>query len=532
MKRVADFIYRLGNDIFKYLFLVFMGILSAGALIITEMSNNMSEQKMVMSVDRLIYTLPLTILLAAAGIALGLLAKKKPRVVLNVMTVLVCVWYFAAGTVLILLARSKPGADAWTVYQMADAVSGNDLSVIDPRNSYMSYYPQQIGLTTFLAGILWVLHHFTLPIAEFHVIKFLYVVMICIATVAQYRVVRRLWESDAACCIYLFISAINLPYIMYSTFLYSEIPSYCFFSLGVWFLTEIMAKEYKRPQRIVLAGFSVVFFTIAVMLRKNILVLMIAVLIATVFHFLKTKRPEWLIYTGVCAICCITILPAVVAVYEHAAGRELYSGVTAKSYFAMGMQDDSTRGPGWYNGFNFNTYERAMVDMAEAGKSNSDAVAEEANRVSGEAISERLAYFKANPGYAVGFYARKFSTQWYDGTYASLQATQATESNRAAFFNELYEGKYTAGYVNFCNALQNVVYIGALIGSISLARRKKETDFWKYMLAIGVFGGFLFHMLWEACSRYIVTYSFLLIPYAAFGLSLVPRLFKKSSKVS
>ena len=35
---------------------------------------------------------------------------------------------------------------------------------------------------------------------------------------------------------------------------------------------------------------------------------------------------------------------------------------------------------------------------------------------------------------------------------------------------------------------------------------------------IAVLGGFLFHMVWEANSRYILPYFLLMLPYAAWGL--------------
>ena len=40
-----------------------------------------------------------------------------------------------------------------------------------------------------------------------------------------------------------------------------------------------------------------------------------------------------------------------------------------------------------------------------------------------------------------------------------------------------------------------------------------------YLGLIGVTGGFLFHIIWEANSRYIFLYSLLLMPYCAMGLS-------------
>ena len=47
--------------------------------------------------------------------------------------------------------------------------------------------------------------------------------------------------------------------------------------------------------------------------------------------------------------------------------------------------------------------------------------------------------------------------------------------------------------------------------------KKCEWGVMYYLGIITVIGGFLFHMMWEANSRYIFPYAMLLIPYAAFG---------------
>lgn len=524
MRKFTDTLYKFGENSIKYLFMVFAGILAVGAVVITESSNNMLEQKMIFSVDRMYITVPLALAMAAACAGVSCLVKRYSKRTLAIITGVVCVWYFAIGLILILRARSAPAADAMTVYTMAEMVSRGDLSIVHPTDSYLSYYPQQIGLTTFLAGILWVLNKFTLPIAEYHFVKLVYLAMICAATVAQGNIVRRLWKNDSATAVFLMLSALNLPYIVYATFIYNEIPSYCFFSVGACLLTELFVgtsenrgednkgignkgKENKGIKNLVLALLSIVCFALAVLLRKNILVLIIAVVITVIFQWIGRRKWEWLAYGIAVAVCSIMILPTVLSVYEKAAGSTVNSGVTAKSYFAMGMQESDGRGPGWYNGFNYDTFEQSGCDPVAA------------DIISDAAIKERMDYFGKNPGKAVSFYSRKIATQWFDGTYASLQATWATMSDRSQFFNQVYEGKYNFAFVIYCEALQSLVYVGAFICALRMVVKKEKKCFWKYMFAIGVFGGFLFHILWEASSRYIVTYSLLLLPYSAMGIA-------------
>lgn len=525
MRKPTDAIYSFGENAIKYLFLVFVGGMALSAIVFTEYANNMAEQLMILSIDRMYITVPISLGLVCLCLIAGVVVKKWGSKILNVLVGLVCIWYFILGTILILRARSAPGADAMTVYYMANALSNGDLSIVSSSDSYLSFYPQQIGLTTFLAVILKVLHCFNLPAAEYHFIKFIYLIMICAATVSQNAIVRKLWKDDFINAVFLILSAANLPYILYSTFIYNEIPSYFFFSVGAYLLTALMAEDdstdsniSKRDKviKLIRAALSIIFFSVAVMLRKNVLVLIIAVAITVIFQLIKSKRIGWMVYTITCVVCCVAVLPVVLWGYEQAADAKINSGVTAKSYFAMGMQEGN-RGPGWYNGFNFETFEASGMD------------AELADIISENAIAERKMYFKENPGYAIKFYLRKISTQWMDGTYASLQATQATESNRSQFFWQVYEGKYTNVFNLYCDAYQTLIYFGTLICMLGMIIKKEKGYFWKYMFAIGVFGGFLFHIIWEANSRYILTYSLLMIPYTAKGLAL---LYEKIKNIS
>jgi len=527
MRKFTNFLYTFGENAIKYLFLLLMGVLSVAAVVFTESANNMAEQKMIISIDKMYITVPLAFLLAALCMLVGNIIEKKSKRSVIVLVTGVCVWYFIVGMIFILRARSAPSADPMTVYYMADMTSRGDLSFVDYTGSYLSYYPQQIGLTSFLAGILWIFHKLPLPFAEYHFIKIIYLMMICGATVAQNRIVKRLWKSDYVSAVFLVMSALNLPYIMYSTYIYSEIPAYCFFSVGACFLNEILTENRNDDEKvteggksskdtkinrtgikqIIYAVASIVMFTAAVFIRKNTLVMMIAVAIVVVFRLIKSLRWEWLAYVLVCMACCVFVLPTVTKVYENASGSRINTGVTAKSYFAMGMQEGG-RGPGWYNGYNFDTFE-------DAGQNS-----ELADEISEKAISERLEYFGDHPWYTVSFYARKISTQWLDGTYASLQATHATMSERSEFFNEVYEGKYNVIYNVYCDALQTLIYVCAFLCALALVIKKEKNIFWKYFFAICVLGGFFFHILWEGNSRYIVTYSLLIIPYSAQGLAV------------
>lgn len=602
----CNIIYRLGLNIVMLLTLLLSMLLFAGSFLTTCYADNMETQQVLLRPDN-----PLWNLLELAGFGLLFcgclyLYEKIGEKFRRGLLVFTLTFVFGLGILLILFGRTVPSADALSVYNAAAEWILGNTDIIHPTVSYLSYYPQQIGLMAFLELLLRIWNLTGLSVPAWHFIKLVYVCLLCGAVWFQYLSLQYLWPENykkISCC-YLVLVCCNLPMIMYSSFVYGEIPSFAALSVGWYLLLRLLggvspggssrdnvspgssspggsyrnnvspggsspdssyrdnvsrndapsvtAYDYvpRMLRQILFTGFgSILFLTLSVMLRKNSLIPVIAVLLVLLFEALRPGRNGkirlGLLIMAVClAVTSVGILPLVQKCYEKKAGNTLSSGVTAMSYLAMGMQE-SSRGCGWYNGFNIDTYDTAGMDTAIA------------NEISRLAIDERLTYFREHPGYTADFYLHKHLSQWADGTYASRQATLATYGGRSAFFKEVYEGSLSGGYIEWCNAWQNVLYLGVLVFCIdSLKKRRKskvvghmadqtagrtagctadhmadqlDADrhgadwhgadrLYVYVGLIAVLGGFLFHTFWEANSRYIFSYSLLLMPYCGAGV--------------
>ena len=617
----CNIIYRLGLNIVMLLTLLLSMLLFAGSFLTTCYADNMETQQVLLRPDN-----PLWNLLELAGFGLLFcgclyLYEKIGEKFRRGLLVFTLTFVFGLGILLILFGRTVPAADALSVYNAAAEWILGNTDIIHPTVSYLSYYPQQIGLMAFLELLLRIWNLTGLSAPAWHFIKLVYVCLLCGAVWFQYLSLQYLWPEKykkISCC-YLVLVCCNLPMIMYSSFVYGEIPSFAALSVGCYLLLRLLggvspggsyrdnvspcgsspdssyrdnvslgssspdssyrdnvsrndapsvtAYDYvpRMLRQILFTGFgSILFLTLSVMLRKNSLIPVIAVLLVLLFEALRPGRNGkmrlGLLIMAVClAVTSVGILPLIQKCYEKKAGNTLSSGVTAMSYLAMGMQEAS-RGCGWYNGFNIDTYDTAGMDTALA------------NEISRLAIDERLTYFREHPGYTADFYLHKHLSQWADGTYASRQATLATYGGRSAFFKEVYEGSLSGGYIEWCNAWQNVLYLGVLVFCIdSLKKRRKSkvvghmadqtaghtagctadhmaehtagrtadpivghtagrtadrpgtdrlgTDhLYVYVGLIAVLGGFLFHTFWEANSRYIFSYSLLLMPYCGAGV--------------
>ena len=587
----CNIIYRLGLNIVMLLTLLLSMLLFAGSFLTTCYADNMETQQVLLRPDN-----PLWNLLELAGFGLlfcgclYLYAKIGERFRRGLL-LFTLGFVFGLGVLLILFGRTVPAADALSVYNTAAEWILGNTDIIHPTASYLSYYPQQIGLMAFLELLLRIWNLTGLSAPAWHFIKLVYVCLLCGAIWFQYLSLQYLWPENykkISCC-YLVLVCCNLPMIMYSSFVYGEIPSFAALSVGCYLLLRLLGSasldsasldsSYRdnisrndapsvtthgpAPHmlcRIIFTGFgSILFLTLSVMLRKNSLVPVIAVLLVLLFEALRPGRNGkmrlGLLIMAVClAVTSVNVLPLTQKIYEKKTGNTLSSGVTAMSYLAMGMQE-APRGCGWYNGFNIDTYDAAGMDTALA------------NEISRLAINERLVYFREHPGYTADFYLHKHLSQWADGTYASRQATLATYGGRGAFFKEVYEGSLSGGYIEWCNAWQNILYLGVLVFCIDSLKKRREfrvaghmadqtaghtagctadhmadqldadqlgadqlgadrhgadrhgaDRLYVYVGLIAVLGGFLFHTFWEANSRYIFSYSLLLMPYCGAGV--------------
>ncbi len=513
-------IYRFACRFIQVAGLVLAGILLLGGLLSTCYSLDMDSQLVLTKWDNPLLTLPLTgLAFAAICLLAGLSSPKR----LRLLSALTLGWCILIGLLLVLFGRTAPAADAWSVYSMADALASGDTSVIHPTESYLSYYPHQVGPMAFYELIIRLCNLLPADLHAYHFIKCLNVLAACVIILFQKKTLQLMGKSEKVQAIYLLLAGANLPFLMYTSFVYGEIPSFAAATIGFYFLAKIWKLDPAArtsignlPAFLPAAAGAVISLAFAVFLRKNNLIFIIAVLIVLFFTWLHTHRHALLAIALACGLLSFSILPLTQLAYESRAGVKLADGVTATSYFAMGMQE-SSRANGWYNGFNFNTYKDSGLD------------AEATNEISRAAIRERLSYFAEQPDYAAKFYLGKHLSQWADGTYASRQATLATFGGRHPLVESFYTGAASHFYIAYCNVHQNLILIGFFAFCLcALCQKKNHLPL--YLGVICILGGFLFHTVWEANSRYIFLYSLLLVPYAAIGLAhlweVLPRLWE------
>ena len=116
-------------------------------------------------------------------------------------------------------------------------------------------------------------------------------------------------------------------------------------------------------------------------------------------------------------------------------------------------------------------------------------------------------------------------TQWADPSFVSMRNLELASRHvegHGRIVNSLIYGRG----MHLCYFVMRIsmflIYLGTLLYCISVFRAKKLSSLQGFLI-LYIFGGMLFHEIWEGSSRYTMRYYIYLLPYASFGLMLLLR---------
>ncbi len=358
---------------------------------------------------------------------------------------------------------------------------------------YIYMCPHQYGLT-FLYEI------FLAFGGGYRLLQYINVLMVMCTVWSSYALVEELF-GDARASLYVIIGdLLFFPLWLYTNYVYGELLSIGFSMLGIW----LLVRGCRRKKNICVL-LSLLTLSVAVLARSNVLVVLIAVCIAMLIYSLRQRSLRLLVVAALTILVPLGAIGAMRLSYELRSGIQIQGGIPSSMYVAMGMQR-STGGAGVYNGYNNSVF------RGEAGSDE-----EKANQIALSYIRERLGEFREDPAMARDFYKEKIQEQWNEPTFCSLVMTATFEQPPTGMVEKLYYGQWQQNYRDYTNRYLTVLYLGVILYcAIGLAQKR---DILQCLLLIGVIGGFLFSILWEAKSRYVLPYIVLLIPYMALGLS-------------
>lgn len=437
----------------------------------------------------------------------------------NILLIVTLIYAFCLSLGWAAVSKCFPTADQASVYYGAKHFAVDYFADIAEKNSYFSCYPHQMGLTFFYEVLFRIFH-----MDSYHLLQAVNALCNSVTILALYKITEHIFENKKICVYFLLLMIICFPLYWYAPFVYGELPSFALGFVGFWMLLRGISKD----KSICLVA-SMLAFTCATAVRKNTLIFIIAVVLTMLVYFLKKQKCKYLLYVILLVLLCTQVNNVIILRYEKCAGVKLNDGVPSISHVVMGVQESEySPAPGWYNGFNFNTY------AYEA-----DYNQEKAITISKNALKLRLEELKDNPSYTWNFFGQKFMAEWLNSGYDCIYYTSGKYYERFPIVESLYSG---AGFYIACffmDKYQLVIYLFALVFIVSgLAHKKtktekitKDTDniiidhcgIFKYTLLLTIIGGAIFYLVWEGGGRYILPYFIMTIPYAAAGIETVDK---------
>ena len=448
--------------------------------------------------------------------------KKKLRKILFISAISI---YIIADILWTILVRAPIVGDQVHVNSMGQLFyRGYDEAIINsntyagiPLGEYIQAYNQQIP-QAFLYSLFFRLIH----IDEFGTPRALNVIAIIIILVAIYKIGNMISKShkvNKVRLMVLFLTFLSLP--MLSTFVYGDIPSLAFALLSVYYMMKfvdylnnkdrnvninnpgaIVVKE-KMSKYLGVKYFTLatIFSMIAYMFRMNSLIFVIATVIYLLFNLftkITSKTAKENIINGVVIVlyALVSIVPAQIVndYYINKYDLDKSKAYPNISYILMGMSE-SWRGNGWYN-----------EDIGEPALKNPETSKEEyADR-----IKDRLTYFSQDMGYTFRFYTMKLASMWAENTYSAVRLNLLNESE------DDYLNVVKEPLTFYQKALLILTCVCVII--VLIQNRKNLSVNVIYLLLIFM-GGFAFHIIWEAKSRYIIPYIVVLIPIASIEIN-------------
>lgn len=321
-----------------------------------------------------------------------------------------------------------------------------------------------------------------------------------------------------------------LPLQILVTFFYGDLPALTMSLLGVYYILKYTEQNETKKRNSKYMIFAAIAMMFAIIFRKNSMIIVIAQFMYLLFNsldniakkkkeseriseetILRSQKEEDEFYEKLekeeksyifkllslifIFIIIIYIPPKILTnhmVEKYSLDeRKPYPTV---GYIFMGMMP-SERANGWYSNLAGDPGRRdpnGAVDFYKRG------------------IEKRIKEFASNPELIRKFYLTKSGSMWSENTYGSiwnyitLEEIDQTKHKKILEYEELISLTQKAVIIYICIK-------GIIICVASLKSKYISNEI--ILLILIALGGYTFHMLWEAKSRYIIPYLVLMFPY-------------------
>lgn len=380
------------------------------------------------------------------------------------------------------------------------------------RGEYLYVYPFQIGMTALLEFI-----YRIFGIENFIVFQMINIVCIELIISTLNKITWELFEDERVSRMEALLSMGMLPLFLFATFVYGDIIGWAFGVGNIYFVIRYLKTD--QWQNILKAAVALALGTVV---KSNINILTVAAVIAMLLHAIIKRSYKILIWTIIVVLISQAGTVIVNGIYAQRAGLErLPEGVPKIAWIAMGLQEGDEGGYacGWYNSYNWSVYVENGYDR------------ERTTQACLDNLSYSLQKLFHEQRYALNYMYKKFTSQWNMPTFQSLLVNEWNSrhvehlSSVAVFFIYGFGRDILYEFMNFYH------FLLFLCCGVYCRFSLREWSLERAYFVLNIFGGFLFHMIWEAKTRYVMGYFVLFLPLAAWGLNKLIEMIENKSLI-
>ncbi|KPL59273.1 glycosyltransferase family 39 protein [Rossellomorea vietnamensis] len=368
-------------------------------------------------------------------------------------------------------------------------------------SEYFSLYPNNILLACILALIG---NIFTPELLTFQVFN---VIVITLSQYLIYRIATKVAGAPVG-IVSLLVSVLFFPYIFFAPIVYTDTISLIFLLLPLHILVD---KNGDFRGNIFIVSMASILFSFGMLLKGSLVIFVIAIAIVLFLYQKKWRKLYFIIPLLVLLIVKSLFNSAIYhyGILDKAMVEEKSMPVT--HWIVMGQnknklgkyaEDDVV----WTKEL-LTKYPRETVSQIH--------YQELKNRISEKGIKGNIA-----------FNIEKIGHTWTDGTYYSLNKLRRIPDHPEHFTHLTTD---TPGHLIQGHA--RVQHLMLLIGLLLFLRLKNKDSFTTFSM-LSVIGFFLFFIIWETRSRYLVSLTPLMIIVSCMGylkgLGIETLLYKKS----
>lgn len=487
--------------------LILLVIVIALNLIYT--SNMKKNEVVVVNTNTFLFLITTLFISLAILIVCKVLKEKNSKIKKKYLLLGAVIYIYVIAQLFIIKYNSVyPSADQKTTYGLAVAMVNNNVEeFLDTgttyqgaliNRTYMERYSQQYTLA-FIWSILFRILHST----NFVIIEYFNVLGNVITVISIFMISKELskkYSVNKYLALTLILTFVSIPLL--STFVYGDFSGLGFAMLGTYFIMRYCGE--KKWKYII---FSILSMAMSYMLRMNSLIFILAIIIYLFLDLISSKEKAKTILSKIVAIACFivfTLMPATLVknYFITKNGLDKNKNFPKTGYFYMGMTE-SDYSAGWYT-FKYADYAYHDIDNA--------------NEKYISLIKERLNYLKNNPSYTFKFYITKLCSMWTENAHSSIRNKIVLDENNKIVYDGENQGltNLEVFQVKWQKALMFIIFGCSII--VLVQNRKNLSNELILLLTIFI-GGFLFHVIWEAKSRYVIPYIVALMPIAAIEIN-------------